>query len=267
MVRRRAAARSRRGSPRSAASAIPACRRRPRRAARRGSGSGRGRTAGGRRCRCRACPGASAAVMIARTPGMRRPWRRRAGRSVPRHLGAQHRRVQHARRRSDRRYSACGRAACRGRRAGESSSGGAGVHGVSSAHRLGVRQQRRLDDPFVARATADVAGQRLLDVVARRARDCRQKICQRHHHAGKAHAALHGVVGLERRLHRRAGRRPHASLRRCGCRSRRRKPPASGTTRRAGRRPAPCRRRRNLRGKPSSHRSAQDPRAGRRQAA
>src|SRR5579862_4946987 len=60
----------------------------------------------------------------------------------------------------------------------------------------------RLDDVVVAGATADIAFETGPDLLLARVLVDAQEIDRAHHHAGRAEAALEGVVLAERRLHR-----------------------------------------------------------------
>src|SRR3954453_18488432 len=60
----------------------------------------------------------------------------------------------------------------------------------------------RLDDVVIAGAAADVAVERLADLVFGRLRVVGEKLHRRHHHPRRAEAALQAVALAERRLHR-----------------------------------------------------------------
>src|SRR5580765_884405 len=60
----------------------------------------------------------------------------------------------------------------------------------------------RLDDVVIAGAAADVAVERLANLVFVRLRVLLQQVDRRHHHAGRAEPALQSVALAERRLHR-----------------------------------------------------------------
>src|SRR6476620_8908162 len=59
----------------------------------------------------------------------------------------------------------------------------------------------RLDDVVVARAAADVAVERLADLVFARLRVVGEELDRRHHHARRAEAALQAVALAKRCLH------------------------------------------------------------------
>src|SRR5215217_1585483 len=60
----------------------------------------------------------------------------------------------------------------------------------------------RLDDVVVAGAAADVAVERLADLLLARLRVVGEQLHRRHHHPRRAEAALQAVALAERRLHR-----------------------------------------------------------------
>src|SRR5437588_3689786 len=69
-----------------------------------------------------------------------------------------------------------------------------------SAPSLGGGAQHRANDARVAPAAAEVASQRLPHLLLARARGVREQRARGHHHAGRAVAALRGLLGDERRL-------------------------------------------------------------------
>src|ERR1700760_331099 len=60
----------------------------------------------------------------------------------------------------------------------------------------------RLDDVVIAGAAADVAVERLADLLLARLRVVGEQLHRRHHHPGRAEAALQAVAFAKRRLHR-----------------------------------------------------------------
>ena len=73
---------------------------------------------------------------------------------------------------------------------------------------LSAADLHRVDDLLVARASAEVAGQRLADVVLARVRNPSQEVGSRDHEARRTEPALHGSRLDERCLHRVERRRP-----------------------------------------------------------
>ena len=115
----------------------------------------------------------------------------------------------------------------------------------SSPRRRPAAWRTAFDDALVAGAAAQVARQRLADLLVGRVRVVAQERGHRHDEARRAEAALQPVAVAERRLHRRRARRPAGRCPRSSS-PRRRRPGrrTRGTSARRRRRRAPCTRRR-----------------------